>query len=815
MDRIQLRRDTSANWTTYNPVLMEGEVGYETDTKKRKIGDGTNTWNNLDYLAAENISQELGDSENATISQKGISLVVPYDISKMLTNSDGTNKFTLQEAAYNIPISLRRKGMSVRFVSSNTERYETWVYVGDSDNIPPDFYNDFYWRQIIDSQVLSSTANKVAINGNTITSEFLQKGYWENVNGKVKFTTANPSTPLYSLIVECKAGEVFYVQSIGHGNAKNWFTASKDFTILKSSEAVNDSFIVEIEKDGYLIVNHLLTDEYSLFLLYKVKSIEGDFIEGNIIKPIFYLNDFLQDYYVVSTGNNIRLAKDNVPGRVQCLMIKAPKGTSVYANIYSENLSSPLIALDRNRNILHKEDITSPIYCGNIYKMPEDGYIIINNHYANSGNLTERYVRILPEKSLYTLEDSNQGYFENVENKASNALSNPNLMIRNICIPCSHGDKFRINTFGWEAAKPFFIVDNNRNIMRTGTTVSSEFYEEIEVTEENAAFLLVNYRNFIRAGRPTIERLNNIIVKDKIKYVTCLGDSLTVGYQGNDNTSYPEELGKLLGDNWKIINGGYDGDTIEMILGRQGSNVLLNKNEITLPEGSSNVEIGTLASSNIVSALTPNTSLPLLRFYYADKTRGIVNSLLINNTLCDLSFTGSIYNDSNGKYNLKSIFNLDKSITIPANSVISTALSRVGNNSEVLIIWMGANGFSEGNFTTERLLEYHKIAIDYSNTNNIIIIGLHTLNNNSLEIREEQETVMMKAFGLKYINLRKYMVEQALSDAGLTPTEQDNIAIYNGDCPPQLLYDNIHLNKVGYTLVGNLVYKRGTSLGYW
>ena len=72
MDRIQLRRDTSANWTTYNPVLMEGEVGYETDTKKRKIGDGTNTWNNLDYLAAENISQELGDSEAEVISQKTI-----------------------------------------------------------------------------------------------------------------------------------------------------------------------------------------------------------------------------------------------------------------------------------------------------------------------------------------------------------------------------------------------------------------------------------------------------------------------------------------------------------------------------------------------------------------------------------------------------------------------------------------------------------------------------------------------------------------------------------------------------------------------
>lgn len=78
MDRIQLRRDTSANWTKYNPVLMEGEVGYETDTKKRKIGDGTHAWNDLEYLAAENISQELGNSENLAISQKAFSTLSSF-----------------------------------------------------------------------------------------------------------------------------------------------------------------------------------------------------------------------------------------------------------------------------------------------------------------------------------------------------------------------------------------------------------------------------------------------------------------------------------------------------------------------------------------------------------------------------------------------------------------------------------------------------------------------------------------------------------------------------------------------------------------
>ncbi|MDD3039598.1 hypothetical protein [Bacteroides sp.] len=49
---FQLRRDTSANWTSYNPIPREGEPCVETDTRKMKIGDGTTAWNSLDYLVS-------------------------------------------------------------------------------------------------------------------------------------------------------------------------------------------------------------------------------------------------------------------------------------------------------------------------------------------------------------------------------------------------------------------------------------------------------------------------------------------------------------------------------------------------------------------------------------------------------------------------------------------------------------------------------------------------------------------------------------------------------------------------------------------
>lgn len=48
--RFRLRRDTAANWTSVNPVLADGEQGYETDSGKIKIGNGVLNWNSLSYF---------------------------------------------------------------------------------------------------------------------------------------------------------------------------------------------------------------------------------------------------------------------------------------------------------------------------------------------------------------------------------------------------------------------------------------------------------------------------------------------------------------------------------------------------------------------------------------------------------------------------------------------------------------------------------------------------------------------------------------------------------------------------------------------
>lgn len=46
---IQLRRGTAAEWTSANPTLMVGELGYETDTGLYKVGNGSTAWASLSY----------------------------------------------------------------------------------------------------------------------------------------------------------------------------------------------------------------------------------------------------------------------------------------------------------------------------------------------------------------------------------------------------------------------------------------------------------------------------------------------------------------------------------------------------------------------------------------------------------------------------------------------------------------------------------------------------------------------------------------------------------------------------------------------
>ena len=63
LQRIKVRRDTQVRWELNNPTLAEGEIGFEKDTYRLKIGTGSVAWNDLPYFRGFQTIQ-FSDIEN-------------------------------------------------------------------------------------------------------------------------------------------------------------------------------------------------------------------------------------------------------------------------------------------------------------------------------------------------------------------------------------------------------------------------------------------------------------------------------------------------------------------------------------------------------------------------------------------------------------------------------------------------------------------------------------------------------------------------------------------------------------------------------
>jgi hypothetical protein len=75
LSKIQVRRGTASQWTAANTLLSSGEIGFETDTGKFKIGNGSSVWDSLDYFL---------DS---------------YDLSAYLTTASASTTYLTQSSA--------------------------------------------------------------------------------------------------------------------------------------------------------------------------------------------------------------------------------------------------------------------------------------------------------------------------------------------------------------------------------------------------------------------------------------------------------------------------------------------------------------------------------------------------------------------------------------------------------------------------------------------------------------------------------------------------------------------------------------------
>ena len=126
--QIQIRRGTAAQWTSANPTLAAGEFGYETDTGKAKIGNGSSAWIILSYAisgAAGTVTSITAGTglSGGTITSTGTIAIDTATTADLTTAQTLTNK-TLTDPKINLAINAQT-GTTYTFVLADNGKVVT------------------------------------------------------------------------------------------------------------------------------------------------------------------------------------------------------------------------------------------------------------------------------------------------------------------------------------------------------------------------------------------------------------------------------------------------------------------------------------------------------------------------------------------------------------------------------------------------------------------------------------------------------------------------------------------------------------------
>jgi hypothetical protein len=140
--KIQHRRDTAANWTSTNPTLNAGEIGFETDTLKFKIGNGSTAWTSLTYQSDASLLSgnatgltSLTTSGNVTV---GGDLTVNGSVTSINSTTITVDDKNLELASVASPTDITADGAGIT-VKGTTDKTFNWVDATDAWTSSEDF----------------------------------------------------------------------------------------------------------------------------------------------------------------------------------------------------------------------------------------------------------------------------------------------------------------------------------------------------------------------------------------------------------------------------------------------------------------------------------------------------------------------------------------------------------------------------------------------------------------------------------------------------------------------------------------------------
>ncbi len=93
--RTVVMTGSAASFTARNPVLLRGQIGFESDTRKMKVGNGTTAWSGLSYTAGGGGgASALDDLSDVTLTTPSNGQVLKYNGTAWVNGTDNTGGAT-------------------------------------------------------------------------------------------------------------------------------------------------------------------------------------------------------------------------------------------------------------------------------------------------------------------------------------------------------------------------------------------------------------------------------------------------------------------------------------------------------------------------------------------------------------------------------------------------------------------------------------------------------------------------------------------------------------------------------------------------
>lgn len=309
--------------------------------------------------------------------------------------------------------------------------------------------------------------------------------------------------------------------------------------------------------------------------------------------------------------------------------------------------------------------------------------------------------------------------------------------------------------------------------------------------------------------------------------IVCWGDTITSGSSGT--VSYPyilqkyidtyicdiydfmgsienaDEFSRLDWNKFKIeipvINMGVANENSTTVIGRSGVEPFVLKEDVVIPSGINPVEIK-------ISGPDEKEVSPLCG------GNGGVNNVSINGIegLLTLDTNETIYWGDSIRYYFTRLVSGNEFVA-PKDTPIVTAASNMYKDY-IHVVCIGTYGTYE---SAKDLVEQIQSLLNRqtSNTDRYLVLGI--CYQNGWKDMSRYDTALVQAFGDHYINIRNYLCSDGISDAGIVPTSDDELAASNGIVPPSLRSSsgNAGLSAKAYELIGKITYERMIKLGYF